>query len=377
MSKEIYIQWEKEKDNFLKTVIYQRKKNEYVHFISLGEKLGRWGDNRLIELGDLPAIILKGKLFDKNDFLYYYLGFFEDYVTLGKDKLVCKVLEALSEVSILTPNRNIDWMARVKSTKYLAFPLFTYHAHYEDLEEFYGNEKYDEIRYQRIINVVVLWKVKTEIGNFTEIEVVFLKNLNFNAVLSASVLSSLEDTPELLYLIYRNPKVFLNAIIDGLLVNKPDYKKQELKDLAFKALEAKGVEITREFILGNLENIIKTVKQAIRAKPKRKKKTAVIDRKCIMCGKQIKKGNYCNTCYPYRWHALLLAEELKDRNLVDKFLVKKLTKEEKQAILENIRPSDTRYSFNHFERQLRKLINLASEKKDKKLYSKLKALSFI
>ena len=375
MSKKFYIQWEKEKDNFLKNVIYRRRKIDYVDFISLGEKLGRWGD--IIELGDIPAIILTGILLDKHDFLYYHLGFYEDYLNLGKDRLVGKILEALSKVSIFTPNRNIDWMARVKSTKYLPFPLFTYHAHYENLEEFYGNEKYDEIRYQRIINVVVIWRVKTKEESFTEIEVVFLKNLDFNTVLSASVLSNLEDTPELLYLISRNPEGLLNAIIDGLLVNKPDYKKQELKDLAFKALEAKGVEITREFILGNLENIIKTVKQAIRAKPKREKKTAEIDRKCIMCGKPIKKGNYCNTCYPYRWHALLLAEELRDRNLVDKFLAKKLTKEEKQSILESIRPSETRYSFNHFERQLRKLINLASEKKDKKLYSKLKALSFI
>ena len=350
--------------------------NSNVDYSSIGKMFEMLGCNRLIKMGDIPAIIFKGHLFINYDFLYYRLSFPDEDFSVKKERLISKILETLSEISIFTPCRNIDWSVRVKSTKYLPFPLFTYQA-YPDYLEFYDDEKYDEIRYQRIINVMVLWKLKVDEESSVNIEVAFLWNVRFNTIKSISGLCSHSDALELLYLIYKNPRGLLNAIIDGLLVNKPDYKKQELKNLAFKALEAKRVEITREFILGNLESIIKTVKQAIRAKPKRKKKTAVIDRKCIMCGKPIKKGNYCNTCYPYRWHALLLAEELKDRNLVDKFLAKKLTKEEKQAILKSIRPSETRYSFNHFERQLRKLINLASEKKDKKLYSKLKALSFI
>jgi len=87
------------------------------------------------------------------------------------------------------------------------------------------------------------------------------------------------------------------------------------------------------------------IRQATRCKPKKRIKQ---DKYCLRCSRKIDRGKYCKDCYRKRCFAFWLAEALKKRNLIEVFKEGKLTKEQREEILKEIRPENTRYSFDYF-----------------------------
>lgn len=330
-------------------------------FFHLGEKLFLTGYNTLLDIGDLPAILLKGQVYVDIGVLYYKLDAFRKNKPLSfksKAWLLGKLFQSLKPFLKLglEPLTQINWFERVKARKEMkGIPFFFYSGkdtwHFTYRTTYKGFRKKDgtthltkKIKEEDISkNYIVFcsWIYK-ETSEDLKIEVLFYSSKWANLYLIKEIANP--EIANILSNFIKTPSHFIDNLIENYLIRKSSEEREILKEKAKQALQQKGYFQNGE-VTAPLWEIMSVIRQATRCKPKKRIKQ---DKYCLRCSRKIDRGKYCKDCYRKRWFGSLLAEALKKRNLIEVFKEGKLTKEQREEILKEIRPENTRYSFDYF-----------------------------
>ena len=205
----------------------------------------------------------------------------------------------------------------------------------------YLTEKIKEEDISKNYIVFCSWIYK-ETSEDLKIEVLFYSSKWANLYLIKEIANS--EIANILSNFIKTPSHFIDNLIENYLIRKSSEEREILKEKAKQALQQKGYFQNGE-VTAPLWEIMSVIRQATRCKPKKRIKQ---DKYCLRCSRKIDRGKYCKDCYRKRCFAFWLAEALKKRNLIEVFKEGKLTKEQREEILKEIRPENTRYSFDYF-----------------------------
>ena len=359
-------------------------------FFPLGEKLSLLGYDILLDIGNLPAILLKGKVYKDVGLLYYKLNAVRKKAVplrfQSKTWLLSKLLEVLSPFlrPDLEPLTKINWRERVKARNKIAdIPFFFYptkgswdfatritYKGFKRGDKVYLTRKIKEENIKKNYTVFCSWiyKETSDDNLFVDfkIEILFYSSEWANLYLVKKI-----GSPEITNILSKfiiSPSNFIDNLIENYLIRKACVEKEILKEKAKQTLYQKGYFQNGE-VTASLWEIMNVIRQAIKIRKRKYKKKLKQVKKCLLCSGKIKgRGNYCNNCYRKRWFAFLLAEALNKKGLVEIFKqgkLRKLAKEQKEEILKEVRPENTRYTFNYFVECLEK--NWPDAKAKKKL----------
>ena len=329
-------------------------------FFHLGKRLPLTGYDTLLDMEPLPPVLLKGQVYKDVGLLYYKLDAYRENKRLrfkSKAWLLDKLFQSLTPFLKpgLEPLTKINWRERVKAGNKIAdIPFFFYptkgswdfatritYKGFKRGDKVYLTEKIKEENIKKNYIVFCSWIYK-ETSEDLKIEVLFYSSEWVNLYLTKKIANP--EIVDTLSNFIKTPSHFIDNLIEKYLIRKSPEEREILKEKAKQALQQKGYfqngEVTASFC-----EIMNVIRQATRSKPKKKIKQ---NKYCLCCSREIDVGNYCNNCYRKRWFAFWLAEALKKRNLIEVFKEGKLTKEQREEILKEIRPENTRYSFRYF-----------------------------
>ncbi len=319
---------------------------------SVAQKIAISGYDKLEKIGDIPAILCKGYITSTSGFTHYKINAYwrSQYEKPNINRLIGKSFEILSWFKLIDIEKryypknketytiidsiantiNLNWIEKVKAVskfKTISLPMFIVRV--KDRNSFcmwhYKEGKPEEDYTPFKLETCII----TMDSNFDYGDILNLKKIAEN--IDISIL----DT------IYKKPHLFLDNLIETILINKNENEKPALKEKVWLTLENKGFFTDNE-IKGNLSDIIKAIRQAIR-KPYKPKKISI--RHCKWCGKEIQSRHYCTYCAKKKKFAEYLIE-YKDR--INK-PISKFTNKDKQAFLDEYRPKNLRYSFDYFK----------------------------
>ena len=351
-------------------------------FFHLGKRLPLTGYDTLLDMEPLPPVLLKGQVYKDVGLLYYKLDAYRENKRLrfkSKAWLLDKLFQSLTPFLKpgLEPLTKINWRKRVKAGNKIAdIPFFFYptkgswdfatritYKGFKRGDKVYLTEKIKEENIKKNYIVFCSWIYK-ETSEDLKIEVLFYSSKWANLYLIKEIANP--EIANILSNFIKTPSHFIDNLIENYLIRKSSEEREILKEKAKQALQQKGYFQNGE-VTAPLWEIMSVIRQATRCKPKKRIKQ---DKYCLRCSRKIDRGKYCKDCYRKRWFGSLLAEALKKRNLIEVFKEGKLTKEQREEILKEIRPENTRYSFDYFANCLQ------IKWPDTKAKKKLQELSF-
>jgi len=361
-------------------------------FFPLGEKLPFTGYDTLLDMEPLPPVLLKGQVYKDVGLLYYKLDAYRENKRLrfkSKAWLLDKLFQSLTPFLKpgLEPLTKINWRKRVKAGNKIAdIPFFFYptkgswdfatritYKGFKRGDKVYLTEKIKEENIKKNYIVFCSWIYK-ETSEDLKIEVLFYSSEWVNLYLTKKIANP--EIIDILSNFIKTPSHFIDNLIEKYLIRKSPEEREILKEKAKQALQQKGYFQNGEVTASSLE-IMNVIRQATKIRKRKYKKKLKQAKKCLLCSGKIKgRGNYCNNCYRKRWFAFLLAEALNKKGLVEIFKQRKLgklAKEQKEEILKEVRPENTRYTFNYFVHCLQ---SLQTNWPDAKAKKKLQELGF-